>query len=470
MSTSRNRTSIVLVDGCRIPFQKPGTGYRRYRAHDLARFAIRGLLDRTGLDPGKIDRVVMGNVIQDPETANLAREAALGAGLPASVPAQTVSMSCLSGHLAVTTAAETILSGQADVVIAGGADSASAWLERFPLKKHRALPFLKEFSTGETMGEYADRLAAQFGVTREAQDAYTVRSHQSAVRAFREELHESDIVPVSGPPDFVPIIKDNLVRPDTTLESLSLFSPVFNRKYGTVTAANGSIYADGAAAVLLMSEEKADELGLKPIARLSSWVYTAGNPKEEMLMGQVSAISSLLERAGATAAAGGTGTSGKDASGTGTGSGAGDKNSGGTGSGGKRLTPDDIDVFELQETFAAQIIAVLEAAASGELAGGRGKAASIPLKKLNTLGGTLAMGHVFGATGIRLMVTAANRLAREKGRFALAAGCAGGGLGHAMLLEPADAHRTASRPAKKAAKSRKDTAAPKKSKPKSQAK
>jgi len=462
MSTSRNRTSIVLVDGCRIPFQKPGTGYRSYRAHDLARFAIRGLLDRNGLDPGKIDRVVMGNVIQDPETANLAREAALGAGLPASVPAQTVSMSCLSGHLSVTTAAETILSGQADVVIAGGADSASAWLERFPLKKHRALPFLKEFSTGETMGEYADRLAAQYGVTREAQDAYTVRSHQSAVRAFREELHESDIVPVSGPPDFVPIIKDNLVRPDTTLESLSLFSPVFNRKYGTVTAANGSIYADGAAVVLLMSEEKADELGLKPIARLLSWVYTAGNPKEEMLMGQVSAISSLLERTGAMAAAAGTGT--------GTGTGSGGKNSGGTGSGGNRITPDDIDVFELQETFAAQIIAVLEAAASGELAGGRGKAASIPLKKLNTLGGTLALGHVFGATGIRLMITAANRLAREKGRFALAAGCAGGGLGHAMLLEPADAPRTASRPAKKTAKSKKDTAAPKNSKPKPQAK
>ena len=398
MSSARNKTSIVLVDGCRIPFQKPGTAYRSYRSHDLARFVIRGLLDRTGVDPGKVDRVIMGSVIQDPQTANVAREAALGAGLPSTVPAQTVSMSCLSGHLAITTGAEAILSGQAEVVIAGGADSVSAYLDRYSLKRQRTLPYLTEFSTGESMGEYADRLAALYGVTRETQDAFTVRSHQSAVRAVREELHNGEIVPVTGPPDFVPVTRDNLVRPDTTPEALSLLKPAFNRKFGTVTAANASHYADGAAAVLLMSEAKADELGLEPLARLTSWVYSAGDPKNEMLLGQTSAIPMLL--------------------------------------GNSPVPPDDIDVFELQETFAAQIIAVLEAVTSEEPGGDTKQAVSIPLKKLNTLGGTLALGHAFGATGVRLVTTAANRLIREKGRYALVSSGAGGGLGHAMLLEP----------------------------------
>jgi len=406
MSKSSKNTNIVLVDGCRIPFQKPGTAYRSYRSHDLARFVIRGLLDRTGLDPGKVDRVIMGNVIQDPQTANVAREAALGAGLPASVPAQTVSMSCLSGHLAITTGAEAILSGQAEVVIAGGTESVSAYLDRYPLKKHRALPYLTEFSTRESMGEYADRLAALYGVSRETQDAYTVRSHQSAVRAFREDLHDGEIVPVTGPPDFVPVTQDNLVRPDTTPEALSLLKPAFNRKFGTVTAANAAPYADGAAAVLLMSEARAAELGLEPLARLTSWVYTAGDPKNEMLLGQITAIPALLDD--------------------------------------RSVRADDIDVFELQETFAAQVIAVLEAVASEDPAGETKQAVSIPMKKLNTLGGTLAMGHAFGATGVRLVTTAANRLIREKGRYALVSSGAGGGLGHAMLLEPAQSQDNAS--------------------------
>jgi len=406
MSKSSKNTNIVLVDGCRIPFQKPGTAYRSYRAHDLARFVIRGLLDRTGLDSGKVDRVIMGNVIQDPQTANVAREAALGAGLPASVPAQTVSMSCLSGHLAITTGAEAILSGQAEVVIAGGTESVSAYLDRYPLKKHRALPYLTEFSTAESMGEYADRLAALYGVSRETQDAYTVRSHQSAVRAFRDELHDGEIVPVTGPPDFVPVTQDNLVRPDTTPEALSLLKPAFNRKFGTVTAANAAPYADGAAAVLLMSEARAAELGLEPLARLTSWVYTAGDPKNEMLLGQMTAIPALLDD--------------------------------------RSVPADDIDVFELQETFAAQVIAVLEAVASEDPAGETKQAVSIPMKKLNTLGGTLAMGHAFGATGVRLVTTAASRLNRENGRYALVSSGAGGGLGHAMLLETVHSAESAS--------------------------
>ncbi len=480
MSTSDKNTTIVLVDGCRIPFQKPGTSYRSYRAHDLARFAIRGLLDRTGLDPALVDRVVLGNVIQDRETSNVAREAALGAGLPATVTAQTVTMSCLSGNLAITSAAEAILSGQADVVIAGGTDSASAYLERFPLKKHRALPYLNEFSTGESMGEYADRLASLYAVARETQDAYTVRSHQSAVMAFREGMYDGEVVPVTGPPDFVPVTQENMIRPETTQEALSLLKPSFNHKFGTVTAANASNYADGAAAMLLMSEAKAAELGLKPLARLVSWVYTAGSPKDEMLLGQVSAIPALLA---------GMDPSEKGAAKTGTGSVSGTGTAAGGAAGGKAggsIHPDDIDVFELQETFAAQILAVLDAIAvggqthagsdataaadevdaeesasksTGKTAGkpsgqtsGETAAVSIPLKKLNTLGGTLALGHVFGATGVRLVTTAAKRLVREEGRYALVAGCSGGGLGHAMLLESMEGPVPDAAKAQKAAK------------------
>ncbi len=425
MSNSKKDSTIVLIDGCRIPFQKPGTGYRNFRAHDLARFVIRGILDRTGIKPGSVDGVIMGNVIQDADTANVAREAALGAGLPASVPAHTVSMSSLSSHQAITGAAEQILSGHADVMIAGGVDSVSAYESRLPLKKRTMTPFLTEFSTGETMGAHADRLASLFGVTRETQDAYTVRSHQSAVKARQEQLTGTDIVPVTGPPDFVPIAGDNGIQPDCTPENLSLHKPTYDNKFGTVTAGNAAGQVDGAAALLLMRESTAEKLGLAPKARLTSWVYTAHDPSNEMLLGQASAIPKLLEKAG--------------------------------------ISSDKIDVFELHEAFAAQVLAVLEALStnyfstgesgktSGSIDTGRtGKSdkagesgktdtqalsASIPLKKLNRLGGSLALGHVFGATGARLVITAANRIALEQGTYALAASCAGGGLGHAILLE-----------------------------------
>ncbi len=445
-SNNRKDSAIVLVDGCRIPFQKPGTGYRNFRAHDLARFVIRGILDRTGIDPGRVDGVIMGSVIQDADTANIAREAALGAGLPASVPAHTVSMSSLSSHQAITGAAEQILSGHADVMIAGGVDSVSAFESRLPLKKRTITPFLTEFSTGETMGAHADRLASLFGVTREKQDAYTVRSHQSAVKARQEQLIGAEIVPVTGPPDFVPIAGDNGIRADCTPENLSLHKPTYDSKFGTVTAGNAAGQVDGAAALLLMRESTAEKLGLAPKARLTSWVYTAHDPNNEMLLGQASAIPKLLDNAG--------------------------------------VSSDKIDVFELHEAFAAQVLAVLEALATNYFStgvagntvesGNTGKtgkadksgrtgtqapAASIPLKKLNRLGGSLALGHVFGATGARLVITAANRLALEQGTYALAASCAGGGLGHAILLEAVKPEKTKSA-GSEAAASRSKTSTP----------
>ncbi|MFO8030208.1 MAG: thiolase family protein [Cyclonatronaceae bacterium] len=451
MSKTRKKTSVVIADGCRIPFQQPGTGYRHFRAHDLARFALRGLLDRTGIDPGRVDQVVLGNVIQDPETSNVAREAALGAGLPATVPAHTVSMSSLSSNRAIIDGAEAILSGRADAVIAGGTESVSTYLDSHPRDKRRGLPFAREYSTGEVMGEHADRMASLFDVDREAQDAYTVRSHQSAVRAGNQGWTSREIVPVTGPPDFVPIEHDNLVRADCTPENLAVQKPVFDPKFGTVTAVNASPHADGAAAVLLMRESVAEELGILPLARLVSWSWTAADPGESMLLGQGYAIPALLAQT--------------------------------------RIREADIDVFELHEAFAAQVLAVLKALAldtlpatgsAGSPTGSAGSPAnstgspanstgspanstrpsagsqrsadgsvSIPLRKINTQGGSLALGEAFGATGARLVTTAVHRLKHEQGTLALVASAGVGGLGHALLLEsperPASGNKSASR-------------------------
>ncbi|MEX0681395.1 MAG: thiolase family protein [Balneolales bacterium] len=427
--TSKNHT-IVLVDGCRIPFQRSGTGYLHFRAYDLARFAIRGLINRTKIDPGHIDRVIFGSAIQDIHTINVARDAMLGATLPATIPAHTVSMACLSSHQAITSGMEQIKSGQAEVVLAGGVDTLSGYFKRsvrssrdVPSKKAsgrksknhlrqlmpfrsqnplQEIPVTTEFSTGESMGVFTDRMASIFDISRESQDAYAVRSHQSAFRAYENHLINEELVPVTGPPDFDPVTQDNGIRRDCTLQKLASLKPSFTNSHGTVTAGNSSFYSDGAAALLLMTEEKADKLGLEPKARLTHYTYSAQEPKDHLLLGQAYAIPPLLDRV--------------------------------------RIKPEDVGVFELHEVFSGQILAVLKALASDDFAknrlGKKKKVGVIPLKSLNTLGGSLAFGHPFGATGARLVITAANRLLREKSKYALVSSCASGGQGHAMLLEP----------------------------------
>ena len=401
MTNPGKKTSIVVVDGCRIPFQKANTGYRNFRAHDLARFVIRGLLDRTGMDPEKVDRVIMGNVIHDIATGNVAREAALGAGLPDSVVAHTVSMGCLSSNQAVTSAAGQIRAGQANIIIAGGTDSVSGFLSRYPLKRSASLPYTKEFSTGESVGEYSDRMSSLFGISREIQDAYAVRSHQSLIQATEQGLIDEELVPVSGPPDFQPINRDNGCRSDSTPDKLGLLKPLHNRHYGTITSGNGTFHADGASAVLLMRESMALDLGLHPKARIKSWAYSAGSPAQDMLMGPAFAIPQLLDKF--------------------------------------RIRLEDIDVIEMHEASSGLALSVLEALSSEEFArnrlGKRKKTGSLALKKLNRHGGSLSAGHPFAATGTRLIASAANRLIREKAKYALVAAGAAGGLGHAMLLE-----------------------------------
>ena len=424
-----NGRQAVLIDGCRIPFQRSGSGYGDLSSYDLGRMALKALLDRTQIEPGRVDRVIMGTVIARLATSNVARESALAAGFPPQVPAYTVTLACISSNVAITNAADLIRTNQADIVVAGGTESLSDIPigYRKPLRqkllearKYRGvmdflefpkgiglkdllpeIPAIAEFSTGRTMGEDCDRLAARLGISRESQDEYALRSHRAAARATTEGILAEEIEPVRVPPDFRPIAADNGFRADASMEKLKNLKPAFVRKYGTVTAGNSSFLTDGAACLLLMAEEVAGALGYRPRARIRAYAYSAQDPGEDLLLGPAYSTPKALESAGLELA--------------------------------------DIDVFEFHEAFAGQILANLQCLASDSFArdklGRTRKVGDIPLEKFNTLGGSLSLGHPFGATGARLVTTAANRLVRENGTFALVAACAAGAMGNAIILE-----------------------------------
>lgn len=423
------KQNVVLVDGCRIPFLRSGSAYKDLMAYDLGRMALSGLLSRSGIDASLVDRVIMGTVIQEVRTSNIARDASLAAGFPNTVPATTVTLACISSNMAITTGVEAIQSGQAEIVVAGGVETMSDVPIRFKRsirkrliasqKAKSPLDFLKllkglrlkdlapevpavsEFSTGEVMGESADRLAAMFGVSREEQDEYALRSHLLAAQANDEGLFGKELIPAPVPPSFETVTSDNGYRADSTMEKLAKLKPAFIKPHGSVTAGNSSFLTDGASATLIMTEKKALELGYTPIAYLRDYTYVAQDPKDELLLGPAYATPKVLDAAG------------------------------------KSLK--DIDVFELHEAFAGQVLSVLTALNSESFAKNklnRKKAVGeIPMDKLNTRGGSLSLGHPFGATGARLVTMAANRLIDEDGQFALVAACAAGGHGHAMLIE-----------------------------------
>jgi acetyl-CoA acyltransferase len=262
-------------------------------------------------------------------------------------------------------------------------------------------PAIAEFLTNKTMGLDCDILAARFGVTREEQDAFAARSHQLTAQAFENGILSSEVAPVELPPSFKKITKDNGYRGDTTVEKIAKLKPAFVKNGGTITAANASFLTDGAACVLITTEEKAKELGLVPKTSIYAYTFVAQDMENELLLGPTYATSKILKQTGLSLA--------------------------------------DIDVFEFHEAFAGQILANLKCIASDEFAReklGRDKAiGQIPLEKFNLWGGSLSIGHPFGATGARLVTTASNRLHKENGKFALITACAAGGHGHAMILE-----------------------------------
>jgi acetyl-CoA acetyltransferase family protein len=428
------RERVAIIDGVRTPMAKAGTLLKDAPADDLAAFVVRELIARTQIQPREIDEVVIGNVAQPANAANIARVIALKAGIPASVPAFTVHRNCASGMESITAAALKILSGYGRVFIAGGVESMSNIPLLFPKeyaefasRLSRAKSFGQRVSvlagfrmrmlkpevallegltdpvSGLIMGLTAENLSREFGIGREEQDELALLSHQRAAAAQRDGTLAQEILPIPALPSFDGMVmQDNGIRENQSREALAKLPPYFDRRNGTVTAGNSSQITDGAAAVLLMAESDARSRGLTPLGYLREFAYASLEP-DRMGLGPVYATSLLLDRAGATMK--------------------------------------DIDYVELNEAFAAQVIACERAFASEEFArkflGRDRKLGDLDRERLNAQGGAIALGHPVGMTGTRLVVHALKELHRRKKNVGLATLCVGGGQGAALLLEAA---------------------------------
>ncbi len=421
---------VAVVAGVRTPFVKAGTLYRDMTPVDLARLTLVELMHRAELRPDRVDHVVMGNVIPSPMAPNVAREAVLGAGLSPRTPAYTVNRACASSNQAITSCAEQILAGQADTAIAGGVESMSdvPILVSKPLRqtlieasKTRGLgkkislflgvrpkhlvpeaPAIAEPSTGLTMGQSCEKMARENGIPRRAQDELALRSHQNSAKATDDGRLKEEMFHVLAPPRYAEAAtEDNGIRRDSTLEALGKLSPVFDRRHGTITAGNSSPLTDGASAVLLMKDDKARAEGIRPLGTIRAWAYAATSPWEQLLMGPAWAIPVALDRAG--------------------------------------LALKDIGLIEMHEAFAAQVLSNIQALESATFAReklGRDKpVGEVDPGKLNTRGGSIAIGHPFGATGARCVLSLLLEMRRRDVQFGLVSVCAAGGMGVAMVLE-----------------------------------
>jgi acetyl-CoA acyltransferase len=421
---------VAIVEGCRTPFARSGTVFSNVSAVELGKIAVRELISRSELDVDQIDHVIYGTVVQSVQEPNIAREVTLGSGIPATVPAFTVGRACASSNQAITSGAEQIALGLADVVIAGGAESLTdvpilfspemrnilvraskartlgdrikAFSQIRPAFLAPVTPAIAEPTTGLTMGESAEKMAKENGITREEQDRWALRSHTLAAAATADGRLTAEIAPAFIPPKYEQVVtSDNGIRADSSLEKLASLKPVFDRKYGSVTAGNSSPLTDGGSAVLLMSEEKAKALGYTPLGYIRSYAYAALDPADQLLQGPVFAAPVAFERAG--------------------------------------LTMKDIDLLEIHEAFAAQVLSNLQWFDSDKIAQerlGRPKAIGIPDEdKINVMGGSLAIGHPFGATGGRITVTLLNELKRRGKQFGMISVCAAGALGFVMIVE-----------------------------------
>ena len=426
-----NGRRVAVIAGVRTPFAKAGTMLKNLSAIELGKICVAELIQRTELDGHDVDAVVYGTVVPSVVAPNIAREVSLLPMLPKGVEAFTVSRACASANQAITDAADQIVLGHHDVVIAGGAES----LSNVPILHSRSMsdklvalskaknmgqrlgilgsirpsdfvpitPAIAEPSTGETMGQSAEKMAKINGIQREDQDQFALRSHRLAAVGLEDGRLTAEITPVWVPPKFEQSLDtDNGVRRDSSIEQLRGLKPVFDRRYGTVTAGNSSPLTDGGSAVLLMSEQKARVLGYKPLAFIRSYAYSALDPGEQLLMGPVLAAPVALERAG--------------------------------------LQLKDMDLVEMHEAFAAQVLCNLkglESKAWAERAGYAKPVGEVDRSRLNVMGGSLSIGHPFGATGARILTTLCNELVRREGTFGLMTVCAAGGMGHAMVVERA---------------------------------
>jgi acetyl-CoA acyltransferase len=419
---------VAIVDGLRTPFAKSGSGLAEASTLELGSAVVAELLQRSA--PERVDRVVYGSVVPDVAAPNIAREVVLSTPLPDSTDAYSVTRACATSTQAVVDGAQAILFGDADIVVAGGADSLShppvlfsdefvdvmmkaqaardlpSRLKTFAELRPKDLaphpPAIADRSTGGSMGDGAEKMAKMWGIGREEQDAYALDSHRKAVEAWEKGIYDDEVMTFHVPPRYRTFVdRDTIPRADSTLDKLAGLRPVFDRRYGTITAGNASPLTDGASAILLMEEATAERLGYTPKAFIRSWGFAAVDPNWQLLIGPAFATPIALARAG--------------------------------------LGLSDIDVIDIHEAFAAQVLAVLRAFASAEFArehlGRNDPIGEVDPDKLNLYGGSISLGHPFAATGARQLITMANELVRRDRGTALITQCAAGGLGAAVVLE-----------------------------------
>ncbi len=431
MPSSTTDSRVAIVAGLRTPFARQGSAYRALPARDLGKMVVAELVQRTGLEPGDVNRVVFGQVIPSPTAPNIAREVVLGAGMPSAVDAYSVTRACATSYQATADIAESIMAGAIDCGIAGGAESASdvpitlskplanalmaankakSWGRRLAAFKGVGIrdivptpPALKEPSSDYTMGDSAEKMAKENAIQRIAQDEFAHRSHIRACAAWQQGFYDGHVMHAYVPPRYDVLVKDNLVREDSNLADYDKLPPVFDRRHGTVTAANSSPLTDGASALLVMRASIARARGYTPLGYIRSYAFAALDPNWQMLMGPVFATPIALDRAG--------------------------------------VSFKDIDVVDMHEAFAAQVLSNVQAFASQSFAQqrlGRDQAiGEIDWERFNISGGSIALGHPFAATGARQIMQVLYELKRQRGELALCTACAAGGLGAAMVLEAA---------------------------------
>ncbi|MGR5151769.1 acetyl-CoA C-acyltransferase FadI [Photobacterium swingsii] len=427
--TTSQGERIAVVSGLRTPFARQATAFDGVSALDMGKMVVNEMLNQVDIDPKLIEQVVFGQVIQMPAAPNIAREIVLGTGMDIGTDAYSVTRACATSFQAAANVSESILSGTIDIGIAGGADSSSVLpigvskkmaatllqlskaktmskrlklLSKLSIKDLMPVPpAVAEYSTGLSMGQTAEQMAKSHGITRQEQDALAHRSHTLAAQAWRDGLIQDEVITAFPEPYRQWIDKDNNIREDSSLELYAKLRPAFDRKFGSVTAANSTPLTDGAAAVLLMREGRAKELGFTPLGYIRSYAFSAIGVEHDMLMGPSYATPMALDRAG--------------------------------------LSLSDLTLIDMHEAFAAQALSNVKMFGSTKFAQeklGRSEAiGEIDMDKFNVLGGSIAYGHPFAATGARMMTQTLRELKRRGGGFALNTACAAGGLGAAMILE-----------------------------------
>ena len=426
---TRSGERVAIVAGIRTPFARQSTEFAQVPAIDLGKMVVNELLTRTEIDPKLIEQLVFGQVVQMPEAPNIAREIVLGTGMNIHTDAYSVTRACATSFQSAVNVAESIMAGTIDIGIAGGADSSSVLpigvskklaasllalsktktlSQKFNVLKSLSVkdlmpvpPAVAEYSTGLSMGQTAEQMAKSHGISRADQDAFAHRSHTLAAQAWNEGKIAGEVMTAFPEPYKKWLDKDNNVRFDSTLEGYAKLRPAFDRQYGSVTAANSTPLTDGAAAILLMREGRAKALGLEILGYIRSYAFSAIGVEKDMLMGPSFATPLALERAG--------------------------------------IELKDLTLIDMHEAFAAQTLANVKMFASDSFAQqylGRSKAiGEIDMDKFNVLGGSIAYGHPFAATGARMITQTLRELQRRGGGLALNTACAAGGLGAAMILE-----------------------------------